>query len=656
MSLEALELVVRTLDDRTLSRFQMTCRAFRELVSNVGEWSVRTDRLVKEYSALIKHRMALTCWRKRCEDKSLLPKTKYDLLKFYRTQILFHDLYKDGKMISASLSWCQKMHRLPSDPARDRWFEERLRKPPRFQTYYAPVKNDYRTSIGENESHVLFSGGVLYVPDEQLDEFGKVYVEDVKRGIPTYYGEKRTGVFVAYMDYDFVDSTILTDDDLFRLTQHIHEVVCEFFPGKGSEHKRVIVSVSQISMSKGLFKMGVHFHWPGLLVKRGMMLNIRFAVIRRLRSVIGKAPNRYTTWEKAIDQGVYDNGLRLFASFKAEDCSFCRKNRKKLKKEGIQSTMCIQCLGIGKIHIDRTYTDVKMVLDESGQIDQDQLIRCRSDLDHLYRCTTLRRPNDRDDSEHFVTPKWVIDIKAEEMAQDIEEMCASDKKRRRLSMRKDLAKEYVSADTNSDYRPVLQHPDFEDRQRTVALVHETIKSNYSYMASAKIKSIKYENVGRYYIVKTDCRWCPNKGDHHATSKIWFRISFETIGVHCFSKVDIVRSHGGKRCRNSVSDRMRTPDLLRQLMFPKRWKERQQIETIYDPPVEQEAPLPPPVTTTKRRTITLDAAWRKPPPSTPLIRSAPPRRRKRKREWGDDDDDDDEELTEQLFGGDDMYFF
>ena len=155
-------------------------------------------------------------------------------------------------------------------------------------------------------THVLMSGGILYVPPEETEEFYREYIESVNLGTKLYVVEQKTEHFKFFVDLDYKAPEKLNDEDLLQFCSVIHQALetrssCAIARAR----PRVVGSDTQ------LIKSGVHIHWPELVVTRTQALNLRTKIIMSLTNDFA------FDWDKVIDASVYGgSGLRMLWSHK----------------------------------------------------------------------------------------------------------------------------------------------------------------------------------------------------------------------------------------------------------------------------------------------------------------------------------------------------
>ena len=152
-------------------------------------------------------------------------------------------------------------------------------------------------------THVIMSGGILHVPETEVEEFHRAYIEAINSGSKLYVVEQKTDRFKFFVDLDYKAPEKLSDEDLNQFCSIIDEVV-------GS---KCLIARAQVRQVKGddgqpTLKSGVHLHWPDVIVTRTRALNLRSKIIESL----GPGP-----WDKVIDASVYGgSGLRMLWSHK----------------------------------------------------------------------------------------------------------------------------------------------------------------------------------------------------------------------------------------------------------------------------------------------------------------------------------------------------
>ncbi|CAM9090459.1 unnamed protein product [Ectocarpus sp. 12 AP-2014] len=332
--------------------------------------------------------------------------------------------------------------------------------------------NDFINDSERRTTHTLMTGGVVGVPDEQYDEFLRLYATEVESKNKTLsFSELRSNpVFCMYFDIDLLDSKELSTEDGLRICSLIQDVVRSFYAGSsgdtgrfqcvvcGTPPKRVDGEAGE----KSLTKSGYHITLPNLRVTVEQALQIRYCVVYELEKTLGPRSDGLNAWSDVIDKAPYTNGLKMCGSFKRVKCTDCKKTDPtfKDKKKALLSSIgrlrrkiyprdhgfdysdladvhddefkdamfgdmygryleltgfnsCKTCLNTGKRIEERTYMPV-LVLDGSGDTDASLMDLLRDDLFKVMKYTSIRCQDGESETSGFVIPKGVPKAPTEE--------------------------------------------------------------------------------------------------------------------------------------------------------------------------------------------------------------------------------------------------
>jgi hypothetical protein len=148
------------------------------------------------------------------------------------------------------------------------------------------------------------SGGILFVPPEETQEFYREYIAAVNSGSKLYVVEQKTELFKFFVDLDYKAPEKLKDEDLLQFCSVIHQAL-------GTTSRCVIAKARPRPVADNLIKSGVHIHWPDLIVTRTQALNFRSKIVLSLTNDFP------FDWDKVIDVSVYGgSGLRMLWSHK----------------------------------------------------------------------------------------------------------------------------------------------------------------------------------------------------------------------------------------------------------------------------------------------------------------------------------------------------
>lgn len=161
-------------------------------------------------------------------------------------------------------------------------------------------------------THLLFSGGKIYIPRNKEYEFLSKYAAEVDKKSKLYYIEQRPKTYKFMIDIDMTDDHYWTFDEIVILIKNIQLIVRDFF----KEEYNTICCISAEKKKEGKICTGIHLIWPGIVVSSEIALIIRSGIIQKLKksSII---LNTCTNWEKVIDELIYTRvGYRMVYSDK----------------------------------------------------------------------------------------------------------------------------------------------------------------------------------------------------------------------------------------------------------------------------------------------------------------------------------------------------
>ena len=154
-------------------------------------------------------------------------------------------------------------------------------------------------------SHVLMDGGILSIPDEEIDEFYDVYVKCIiNNNEQLFIVEQKTEFFNFFVDIDYQDEEVLNLPEIKSIITIICEKIDSF-----RENIQAIISVSQPKKKGNKIKTGVHINFPDIVVDQTTAIQLMYHIIHTLNSVYSSK-----NWKNVIDQSVW----RPFNEFKRE--------------------------------------------------------------------------------------------------------------------------------------------------------------------------------------------------------------------------------------------------------------------------------------------------------------------------------------------------
>ena len=264
-----------------------------------------------------------------------------------------------------------------------------------------------------------FKGGQYCIPFGPIeDRFTKLYIKDELyrdlSGVHTprfrYCIEKRSEVFKLFMD---VDEKTYSPDwaevDRFKYATFIQDDIRRFFPRIDEDELTELLTVvictadnaaQQVTGTDGTaMKIGLHLHFPNLLVTRHEAKLIRASAVLALENKIPfeKEARIDGGWDEVLDGCVYDaNGLRMLGSCKLDICGECKSKTKALKK------LCVTCRGVGKIPLARPY-QAKYLVKGNGDTDTEATKRLSEDFEYALSMVKIRTPPDSKQKQLLVS-------------------------------------------------------------------------------------------------------------------------------------------------------------------------------------------------------------------------------------------------------------
>jgi len=215
-------------------------------------------------------------------------------------------------------------------------------------------RNCYARNTCVPRTHTIMSGGILYVPDRDYDEFLAVYAEEIRKGNQTLtFSELRSDpVFNMYFDIDILDDDVLTPEYSKEMISVIHRTMRLFFPNLADNKMKCVVCTTQckdirVKVDTGKIepgaepvepvfntykKNGYHIVYPFVRVDFEKALQLRFSVVSELKRCMGERSIESNPWSDVMDKAPYHNGLKMCGSVKTVRCEVCKGSSKKARK------------------------------------------------------------------------------------------------------------------------------------------------------------------------------------------------------------------------------------------------------------------------------------------------------------------------------------
>lgn len=430
------------------------------------------------------------------------------------------------------------------------------------------IKNRYfewKKRPGTLESHRLLDGGVLYIPNEKMNEFFEMYEKSLGKKQQMFVTETTTKIFKLFVDLDFCNPKAIPQEKILEYCKFIQGIVGEFLRDIYSVKERVVI----ISMSPPKIKTkggadyeanGIHMNWPNINVDIHDALLLRKAVIHALEANYGRRPF-YNTWEEVVDESIYiHGGLRMIGSQKAKICPNCRGNTKK-------KTHCETCSAFGKIVYPHVYEMIS-VIDGNEQEMMDYRTELQNNPLKMIKDTSIKTPLEELGRQSLINiqnslPNWFIPKLTKMDVKEITDGQPSKRKRKRVDP---PGKEDIEGmkQFSSNRVPIYENDErFQEIKRF-------INSQLPIAYKDCIVEVSRCAGGSYYVVRTNSRMCMNfkkaPTHQHNNNTIYFYIRKEYCQQRCFCNCDTTEGREFGKCRDFKSSKYPLTKKLKKILF------------------------------------------------------------------------------------------
>lgn len=356
-----------------------------------------------------------------------------------------------------------------------------------------------------NSSHFLLNGGKLAVSDDQNGRFLNLYFQSILRKEYMCVVERRTPIFRLFFDVDAKFSELADENvirrDMMQFCTLLHDFVfADFFECSEDDRESIVCEAPPKSLPDGQIKFGLHIICPSVYVNTKIATMCRHAFLETCSKEEGEYAMKLdgllmpdNPLHDVLDECVYRaNGLRMPWSFKSSS-----EQRPYVPKYSIVTGGGGEDGGtIARVfqqdEMTMQYTRILLFKCSIRCCSGEGLTRCRNDA-HLIA--------DQMDS-HKVT------------SGGIEGMGAS------IDM-------YAQA--------------FPEIRRVMPAVYK----NVSFVGKAFVTESAV-------MLKTNSRYCFNKGGEHATSTVYFCVTRHGVRQQCYCRKTDVRQ-GGLPCSEYRGD-------------------------------------------------------------------------------------------------------
>lgn len=155
-------------------------------------------------------------------------------------------------------------------------------------------------SPGGKHTHLLLSGGKLFVSDQQHSTFLNEYANAVARSEKLYVVESKTPIFRLFVDFDFKP---VPDADIIKGAIQSAAGIAGYYFDDPTDAGAIILRKDVESPEK----VGIHMTWDNVYVDVATANSFRNHVVHKLTDA---CPD--VDWKEVIDQSVYaGSGLRM---------------------------------------------------------------------------------------------------------------------------------------------------------------------------------------------------------------------------------------------------------------------------------------------------------------------------------------------------------
>lgn len=377
-------------------------------------------------------------------------------------------------------------------------------------------------------THCVLTGGKFQINDES--DIERLY-EKLGRHLSTRgaemicVSENRTTVFPMYFDLDMkLSIAILSADAIQAVLRVLIRQTMRFFPD--DMHERIGECVvldktgdAPLDESTGLYKHGVHVHFPKLMVDVDAAFQIRIGVLNGLTSYTGSweevlGSNPGDEWNNIVDEAVYRTGLRMPGAPKATKCRSCPP-----KDEGV----CSVCRGQNRGYVidPRVYT-LCMVLDAAGERDSERERALRGNMVRFLSKCTVRAPPDAALTEGYSIYPGCPRLSPSQLSD------ASTGKKRKLPL-SSLAGGASRRSADRRFKdPVVSPPQLEIIRKYMAFF-------YAGYADCRVEAHRNGNKIRVNLHGDNAKYCMNKAGFHKSNNVYMDIERNGLDGRVFMK-------------------------------------------------------------------------------------------------------------------------
>ena len=337
--------------------------------------------------------------------------------------------------------------------------------------------------------------------------------------------EKHTIIFPMYYDLDMkLPIDALGTDTIQSIARVVIKQTLRFYPDHKHEYLgRCIVTDKTGCAVKdeetGLYKHGVHIHFPHIMVDVNGARQIRMGVLNGLTSYMGSwkellGVDPGDKWDDMVDDAVYNTGLRMLCSPKASKCKLCTAASGSCShKDG--------CRGQNKGYIiDVRYYKLCMVLNDAGERDVDYA-RSLKNVPTLLRDCSVRAPLKTEPTEGYAIYPGCPQLSSTHLT------AASKGKKRKIAF--SALNGTAKRPTDRRFKDEITDAKAKDIARKYLL-----KVSPKYV-TCPLKLSRSGNTIRVNLYGDDAKYCTNKMGYHHGSNVYMDIVRKGLTANAFMK-------------------------------------------------------------------------------------------------------------------------
>ena len=337
--------------------------------------------------------------------------------------------------------------------------------------------------------------------------------------------ECRTTVFPMYFDLDMkLPIAVLSTDAIHAVLRVVIRQTMRFYPEEAHESIGECFVLDKtgddpLNESTGLYKHGVHVHFPKLMVDVDSAFQIRIGVLNGLTSYTGSwtdvlGTNPGEEWNNIVDEAVYRTGLRMLGAPKATKCRSCPP-----LKEGT----CSVCKGQNRGYlIDRRVYKLCMVLDTNGERDLERERASRRNMPLLLSKCTVRSFIGTAVTEGYSIYPGCPRLSPSQLAD------ASTGKKRKLPL-SSLAGGASKRSTDRRFKDPVVNP------RQLEIIKKYLLHFYAGYADCRVEANRNGNKIRVNLHGDNAKYCMNKAGFHKSNNVYMDIERTGLDGKVFMK-------------------------------------------------------------------------------------------------------------------------